>query len=96
MGVRHTMLPLASALASTTTWSRARSRGWDLQHATNDICIAPCLAESGTHNMGGLMKVAKSLCCVGCSPEFTQFTFNNGHNSRSKISVSVGNNKQSM
>ena len=26
------------------------------QHATNDFCIAPRLAESGTHSMDGLMK----------------------------------------
>ena len=59
MGVRHTMQPLASALASTTTSSQGSSRGWHLQHATNDIYIAPHLADSGAHSVDGLMKVAK-------------------------------------
>ena len=27
----------------------------DHQHATNDFCIAPRLAESGAHNMDGLI-----------------------------------------
>ena len=44
--------------APRSSW--ASSRGWDLRHATNNICIAPRLAESGAQSMDGLMKVAKS------------------------------------
>ena len=34
----------------------AKIRGRDLQRATNDICIAPRLARSGTQSMDGLME----------------------------------------
>ena len=45
--------------------SRASSHGWDLQHATNETCIAPRLAESSAQNMGQNQKWLPHLCLLG-------------------------------
>ena len=45
--------------------SRASSHGWDVEHATNKICIAPRLAEFGAQNMGQNQEWLPHPCLPG-------------------------------
>ena len=66
------------------------------QHATNDFCIAPCLAESGAHKMDSLMKEPSAQLCEASimplpyGPPFYFKAF--AHNRRAKTGVLDGAN----